>query len=40
MKRLHVKIQEYEKEIGFDLYDPTEFIENPEKPAGTQAADD
>ncbi|MEW6420768.1 MAG: acyl-ACP desaturase [Deinococcota bacterium] len=41
VRRLHVKIQEYEKEIGFDLYDPTEFVENPEVPKKPgQAADD
>ncbi|GGR94060.1 acyl-ACP desaturase [Deinococcus sedimenti] len=41
VRRLHVKIQEYEKEIGFDAIDPTEFIENPEVPReGPSAADD
>jgi len=41
VRRLHVKIQDYEKEIGFDKLDPTEFVENPEVPKqGGQAADD
>ena len=36
-----MKIQDYEKEIGFDAIDPTEFIENPEVPReGPSAADD
>lgn len=45
VKRLHLKIQDYEKEIGFDTVDPTEFVENPAVPrtgskSGGQAADD
>lgn len=32
VKRLHVKIQDYEKGVGFDLIDPTEFVKNPEVP--------
>ncbi|GEM49905.1 acyl-ACP desaturase [Deinococcus cellulosilyticus] len=32
VKRLHVKIQDYEKKIGLDELDPTEFVENPEVP--------
>ena len=41
VRRLHTKIQDYEKEIGFDMVDPTEFIENPEVPRSDgQAADD
>lgn len=41
VKRLHVKIKDYEKGVGFDLIDPTEFIENPEVPKKTgSAADD
>lgn len=44
VKRLHVKIEEYEKGIGFDLYDPTTFIANPAVPKSAsgdgQAADD
>lgn len=32
LRRLHVKIQDYEKEIGFAELDPTEFVENPEVP--------
>ncbi|WP_104989571.1 acyl-ACP desaturase [Deinococcus sp. NW-56] len=41
VRRLHAKIQDYEKEIGFDRFDPTEFVENPEVPKKEgQAADD
>ncbi|GGK28972.1 hypothetical protein GCM10008955_23380 [Deinococcus malanensis] len=40
VRRLHVKIQDYEKEIGFDQYDPTEFVENPEVPRREGAAAD
>ncbi|WP_420594926.1 acyl-ACP desaturase [Deinococcus sp.] len=41
VKRLHVKIQDYEKGIGFDDIDPTEFVKNPEAPQKiVQAADD
>ncbi|WP_295814867.1 acyl-ACP desaturase [uncultured Deinococcus sp.] len=48
VRRLHAKIGDYEKEIGFDQYDPTVFVENPEvpgrgqpEPGGSgQAADD
>lgn len=32
IKRLHLKIHHYEKEIGFADLDPTEFVENPEVP--------
>ena len=34
VKRLHVKIQDYEKGVGFDAIDPFEFVENPEAPRG------
>ncbi|MFC4639075.1 acyl-ACP desaturase [Deinococcus hohokamensis] len=40
VRRLHVKIQDYEKDIGFDLYDPTEFVENPEVPRQTSKPTD
>lgn len=33
VKRLHVKIEKYEQEIGFSELDPTEFVENPEVPS-------
>ncbi|ADV67309.1 acyl-ACP desaturase [Deinococcus maricopensis] len=36
VRRLHVKIQDYENEIGFSELDPTEFIENPEVPRTAQ----
>lgn len=32
LKRLHLKIGEYEREVGFADLDPTEFVENPEAP--------
>ncbi len=32
VKRLHVKIEKYEREVGFADLDPTEFIQNPEVP--------
>lgn len=34
VQRLHGKISKYEKEIGFDEIDPTEFKKNPEWPGG------
>jgi acyl-[acyl-carrier-protein] desaturase len=37
VKRLHVKIEKYEQEIGFADLDPTEFVANPEVP--TTSAD-
>ncbi len=42
VKRLHVKIQDYEKGVGFDAVDPFEFVENPEAPRGkdSQNTDD
>ena len=45
VKRLHVKIQDYEKGVGFDAVDPFEFVANPEVPKrtasiATPAADD
>lgn len=38
VKRLHVKIGEYEREVGFADLDPTEFVENPAVP--TQRAEE
>ena len=32
VKRLHVRIQDYEREVGFSELDPTEFVANPEMP--------
>ena len=37
VKRLHVKIQDYEKGVGFDAVDPFEFVTNPEVPKKTAA---
>ncbi len=38
VRRLHVKIQDYEKGVGFDAVDPFEFTENPEVPAHKPSA--
>jgi acyl-[acyl-carrier-protein] desaturase len=40
VQRLHLKIQQFEHEVGFADLDPTEFVANPDVPAGDNAASD